>query len=91
MKINLKALSLTLAIGWGGSVFVVGTGNLIWPTYGSAFLELVASIYPGYQATSSFGEVIVGTLYGTVDGFIGGLILGWLYNLLAGKDPSAKA
>lgn len=83
MKLNLKALSLTCAIVWGGLMLLMGLANLIWPTYGKAFLEVVASIYPGYHAVPSFGEVIVGTLYAVVDGCIGGLVVGWLYNLLA--------
>ncbi len=91
MKINIKALSLTVAIVWGGSILLIGLANLIWTTYGVAFLEIAASIYPGYRGPSSFGQVIVGTLYGLVDGFIGGLIIGWLYNLFIPKSsvPSA--
>ncbi len=79
MKINIKALSLTVAIVWGGSILLIGLANLIG--YGAAFLEVASSIYPGYRGPSSFGQVIVGTLYGVVDGFVGGLIIGWLYNL----------
>jgi hypothetical protein len=86
MKLNLKALSLTCAIVWGGLMLLMGLANLIWPTYGKAFLEVVASIYPGYQAVPSFGEVIVGTVYAAVDGCIGGLVVGWLYNLLAARS-----
>jgi len=91
MKINIKALSLTVAFVWGGSILLIGLANLIWTTFGVAFLEVAASIYPGYQAASSFWQVIVGTLYGLVDGFIGGLIIGWLYNLFVPKSsvPSA--
>ena len=82
MKINIKALSLTIAIVWGGGILLVGLGNLMANAYGVAFLEVVASIYPGYQAASSLGDVIVGTLYGLVDGLIGGLLIGWVYNRL---------
>jgi hypothetical protein len=57
--------------------------NLVWPSYGREFLQLVASIYPGYHATPSFGQVIVGTLYALVDGAVGGAIFAWLYNRLA--------
>ena len=84
MKINIKALSFTIALVWAGMIFLMGVANLIWPTYADGFLAVVASIYPGYQATPSFGEVLTGTLYGLVDGFIAGLILGWLYNLFVG-------
>ena len=86
MKINIKALSFTLALTWGGSILLAGLLNLIWPTYAAAFLGVVASIYPGYHATASMGQVVVGTLYGLVDGFLAGLIVGWLYNLLAAKS-----
>jgi len=85
MKLNIMALTFTAGILWALAVLLVGVANLIWPQYGSAFLQMLASIYPGYQATSSFGEVIVGTLYALVDGAICGLVFGWLYNLFAGK------
>jgi hypothetical protein len=90
MKVNTKALGCTVALLWGGIVLLVGLGNLAFPGYGSAFLEVVASIYPGYQATASIGELIVGVLYALVDGFIGGLIAGWLYNLFARRVSAAN-
>ena len=86
MRLSIRSLTITAAILWGGSVFVVGVANVIWPTYGVAFLQLVASIYPGYDATGSAGSVIVGTLYGILDGAVGGLLFGWVYNCFAGKD-----
>jgi len=89
MKVNIKALGCTVALLWGGLVLLVGLGNLAFPGYGSAFLEVVASIYPGYQATASIGELIVGVVYALVDGFIGGLIAGWLYNLFARRVSAA--
>ena len=85
MKLNLKALTLTLALLWAGTLFIMGVANLAWPGYGKAFLQVMASIYPGYAASGSFGDVIVGSLYALVDGAILGFILGGLYNLMAGK------
>jgi hypothetical protein len=85
MKLNLKALAFSLAVLWGAGVFLVGLANLIWPGYAAAFLNLLASIYPGYHASGSFGDLIVGTLYAVLDGAAGALIFGWLYNSLAGK------
>lgn len=81
MKLSVKAMGLTLGLLWGGMVLVVGLANLVWPQYGVAFLGTVSSIYPGYHV-GGFGSVIVGTLYGLVDGGIGGVILAWLYNKL---------
>lgn len=84
MKLDVKGMAITLGLVWGVAVLVVGIANLIWPNYGQAFLELVASIYPGYTAGASVGQLIVGTLYGLVDGAVGGAVITWLYNLFAG-------
>ncbi|MCH6583105.1 MAG: hypothetical protein O7B27_00535 [Gammaproteobacteria bacterium] len=84
MKLDVKGMAITLGLVWGAAVLVVGIANLIWPNYGQAFLELVASIYPGYTAGASVGQLIVGTLYGLVDGAVGGAVIAWLYNLFAG-------
>ena len=91
MRFNVIALSVTSALIWGGAILVVATANLIWPNYGRAFLDLAAAIYPGYQPGPSIGSIVTGTLYGLVDGAIGGAVFAWLYNLLSRRFPSAKA
>lgn len=91
MRLNSVALGATTALIWGAVILVVATANLIWPPYGRAFLDLVASIYPGYHPAPGAGSVITGTLYGLVDGGIGGAAFGWLYNLLARRFSSATA
>ncbi len=48
----------------------------------------MASFHPGYDATASFGQVIVGTLYGLVDGAVGGAIVAWLYNRFAAASSA---
>ena len=85
MKFDLKALALTSAILWGAVVLLMGVANLIWSGYVHAFLELLSSWYPGYNAARSISEVIVVTLYAIVDGFVGGAVFGWLYNSLGRK------
>ena len=80
MRLSIKSLTITAAILWGGAVLLAGIANLIWPSYAAAFLQVVDSIYPGYHAGQGFGSVIVGTLYAIVDGAIGGLLFGWIYN-----------
>jgi len=61
----------------------MGLANLIWGNYGQQFLRTMSSVYFGYHATRSIAEVIVGTLYGAVDGFIAGGVFAWLYNQFA--------
>ncbi|MFZ3210421.1 MAG: bacteriophage holin [Terriglobales bacterium] len=80
MKVNTKALALACAILWGAAMLVMTLANLLWGSYGQDFLQLMASVYPGYHASRSIGEVIVGTLYGVTDGLIGGAVFAWLYN-----------
>ena len=91
MRINVIALSITAALLWGTAIFIVASANSIWPSYGGAFLELAASIYSGYDPDPGIGSIVIGTLYGLVDGAIAGGVFGWLYNYLSRKFPSAVA
>lgn len=91
MRFNVIALAATAALLCGAAILIVASANLVWPTYGRAFLELAASVYPGYQASPAVGSVITGTLYGLVDGAIAGAVFGWLYNLLSRQFSSAAA
>jgi hypothetical protein len=91
MKLNAKALALSIAILWGFAVLIVGAANLVWPGYGAAFLQMIASVYPGYHANGSLGDLIVGVLYALVDGLIGSLIFAWLYNSFAGRQNRKRS
>ena len=83
MKLSVKAMAAACALLWGGVVFIGGVGHAIWPSYGGAFLNLGASIYPGYHPEGGLIGLVVGTLYGLVDGGFGGALLAWLYNRMA--------
>ena len=83
MKLSIKALAVTAGVLWAAVLLLVGAANLIWSGYGVAFLQLMDSIYPGYHASGSLGDLIVGVLYALLDGIICGLVFGWLYNLFA--------
>lgn len=89
MRLSVIALASTAGVFWGGAILMVALANLIWPSYGRAFLELTASLYPGYQPGSGFGSVVTGTLYGLVDGAVSGAVFAWLYNLFAQRRPGA--
>lgn len=83
MRLSVKSLAMASGILWGFAMLGTGLANLIWSNYGQQFLQTMASVYPGYHATRSIAEVIVGTLYGGVDGFIAGAVFAWLYNQFA--------
>lgn len=81
MKLSVKAMTISFALIWGVlAMFLTGLANLLWSPYGRAFLELMASVYPGYHAEATIGQVIVGALYGALDGAVGGALFAWLYN-----------
>jgi hypothetical protein len=91
MRLNLRALAIALGLVWGAAVFLVGVAHLLWPPYGGTFLDLIASIYPGYHV-GGFGAVIVGTLYALLDGAVCGVVIAWVYNAAAGRGiPPASA
>ena len=83
MKLNIKAFAFAAGLLWGGAILMVALGNLISPDYGVAFLSWTASVYPGYTPSTGVGSVVIGTVYGFVDGTVAGLIFGWLYNFFA--------
>lgn len=84
MKLSIRALTIASALLWGGGLLFVGVLNLASASYGVAFLQMMSSVYPGFHASRTFGDVIAGTLYALVDGAICGLLFGWLYNAFAG-------
>ena len=83
MRLSLKALAFSCALLWGGLLLAVGLANLAAPTYGSAFLRGMSSVYPGFHASGRISDVLVGTAYGLFDGAAAGLVFGWLYNFRA--------
>ncbi len=91
MRLNVKALAIAGAVVWGGGFLLVGLLNLLFRSYGVTFLELAASIYPGYHGPGGFGSVVVGTLYAVLDGAVTGGILAWLYNLALPKAGAPAA
>ena len=82
MRLSIPALSITSALLWGGCLFLLGLANLAFPQYGTHFLQGISSIYPGFHASRTMGDILVGTGYAIVDGAIGGCIFGALYNAL---------
>jgi len=83
MRLSIRGLTLAAGILWAVAVLLVGIANLMWPTYGMGFLTVIDSLYPGYHAGAGMANVVVGALYGLVDGAIGGAVFAWLYNLFA--------
>ncbi len=80
MKINIKALALSIGIVWGLAVFLLTIWFLIIGNSGH-LLSKLGTVYLGYSV--SWIGAFIGLLYGFVDGLIGGALLGFLYNKFA--------
>lgn len=83
MRLDVAALTWAMGLLWGAVMAWAAFGDLIFPGYAGAFLEWAASFYPGYHGPAGLGSAVVVTLYGVVDGAVGGFLLAWLYNRFA--------
>jgi len=80
MKLNVLAFALTAGLLWALGILFVQTLNALLPPYGGKFLILLSSIYPYYRPEESFAYVLLGMLYGFLDGLISGAMFAWVYN-----------
>ncbi len=88
MKLNVKAFGLACGLFWGFGLMLV-TWWVILIEGSTGDLLAIGHVYRGYcvSLTGSF----IGLAWGLVDGFIGGVILAWLYNLFAGYFSGKKS
>ena len=91
MKISVKAMTLAFGLVWG-LYAVGGTGllNLLWPPYGEHALQTLSSVYPGYHAARSLGEVLVAAGYGIADGGAAGCLIALVYNFFTSSVDVQK-
>ena len=55
--------------------------------FGEALIQLFISVHPTvFTRAETFGFILVNTVYALVDGFLLGLALAFLYNLLSRKQ-----
>jgi hypothetical protein len=87
MKLNTKAFALTCGLIWGFGVFALTWWIMAFdgPTNE---VTIIGKIYRGFSITP-LGSFI-GLGWALVDGFVGGLIFAWLYNLLSGRGNNSK-
>jgi len=88
MRLNAKALALSIGILWGTSVFLATAWILLYGSDGKTMAKL-SNFYLGY--TVSWGGAFVGLVYGFIDGLIAGFLLAVLYNAFAGDDTTTRA
>lgn len=78
-RLSPCALGVAAGLTWGLGMLILGVVAMRY-NYGKPFVDLMASIYMGYGATlkGSF----VGAGWAFVDGFVSGLVFGWVYNFV---------
>jgi len=84
MRLSVRCFAGSAGVLWGSGLLLVGLVNLAVPTYGTAFLSMLSSVYPGFHGSQTLGDVLLGALYGLLDGGIAGLLFACIYNALAG-------
>jgi hypothetical protein len=86
MRVSLKAITLSSAILWGFAMLLVGLIHMATHTYGGEFLQIMSSVYPGADTAPTIARVLLGTVYGFVDGAIAGFLFGLLYDSFSGGN-----
>ena len=84
MNISVKAFTLSSAILWGSAMLLVGLIHMVSPSYGVEFLRIMSSVYPGADTAPTMGRVLLGALYGVVDGAVAGACFSWLCSAFMG-------
>ena len=91
MKLSVLAMACSFGVFWALAILVVGVANAATGGYGHEFLQVIASLYPGYKGTPGVGQAIVAALYGLVDGVVAGAVFAWIYNFFVGRFSSSDA
>jgi hypothetical protein len=78
----MKAVAMTAGLIWAGCILLIGIVHLADPRYGSGFLTVMSSLYPGLHFAHAWENILGGTVYGFVDGVIAGLLFAWVYDHL---------
>lgn len=86
--LHTRELGITCGLIWGLGLFVITWWIMLFegavdvPTY-------IGLVYRGYDLTP-LGSLF-GLLWGLADGFVGGIVFGWLYNrLVRSRDRAAS-
>jgi hypothetical protein len=81
MNNRCQPLALGIAIGVLWAIYVFFAGIFAMFGWGAALVTTLASFYIGYGA--SIVGAIIGAIWAFVDGFVAGVVIAWIYNLVA--------
>lgn len=78
---RLQPVALGVALGILGAAYIFIVGITAIFGWGAGIVEPIGTFYIGYGPT--IGGAIIGAIWAFVDGFIAGVVIAWLYNMLA--------
>ncbi len=81
MKLNIRSFAAAFSLWWGFGLFFL-TWWIIAFDGPTGEITLIGRLYRGYSISPAGS--FIGLAWGLADGYIGGLILAWLYNKLVG-------
>lgn len=87
MKLDVKAFGLTCGLVWGFGLLALTWWVILFEGPSDA-PTILGHVYRGYSITP-LGSVI-GLFWALLDGFVGGIVFAWLYNLLAEKGAATR-
>jgi len=82
MKLNVKAFALTCALVSGLGLFIL-TWWIIAFDGATSEITFIGRLYRGYSI-SPVGSII-GLIWASIDGLIGGAMFAWLYNFISAR------
>ncbi len=81
MNSKLQPLAFGIAIGVLWAIYIFFAGIFAMFGWGVAMVDALASFYLGYGA--SVIGAIIGAIWAFTDGFVGGFVIAWIYNMVA--------
>lgn len=81
MMNKCQPFALGIAIGVLWAFYVSCAGIFAMFGWGTALVETLGSFYLGYGA--SIIGAIIGAIWAFVDGLVAGVVIAWIYNLVA--------
>lgn len=86
---RLDAVSLGLAFGimWALGVFILGIMAAA-ADWGTDIVLLMSSVYLGFDP--SFAGSLIGAAWGFADGFVGAVVIAWLYNVILARRQRSR-
>ncbi|MDE2181460.1 MAG: bacteriophage holin [Alphaproteobacteria bacterium] len=83
-----QPLALGVAIGVLWALYIGGMAIMAMFGWGTPLIPLLAALYIGYAAT--IAGAVIGALWAFLDGLVAGVVIAWIYNLIARQQKAAS-